>query len=35
MMAITKYPDKLFDPLKSKIKLDKSHQIEMEQDLED
>ncbi|MEI7726190.1 MAG: hypothetical protein WCK09_13865 [Bacteroidota bacterium] len=26
MIAITKYPDKLFDPLKSKIKLNKYHQ---------
>lgn len=34
MIAITKYPDKLFDPLKSKIKLNKYHQAEFKQQMD-
>lgn len=33
MIAITKYPNQLYDPLKSKIKLDKFHLKEVEQQL--
>ena len=34
MIAISKYPDKLYDPLKSKIKLDKYHQEEVKQQMD-